>query len=359
MTDRPRSTRIAICSHFSLEHYRGGEKWVAALANLLSEDGFSVEVRTIPYSPGGVRRVSHRRVLDPDVSYAEAWHHDLSGVSSAYMMYAPGMRQAFRGSEFTVAGIHSWAFVSPTLVEPHYSPLHNGAKLFYRLVGERDLARYDRVHTVTPAFDGGDRIEPVYVPNFVDRRLFRPNRRPLADEFQVLVSAANVHRKGWDLARRTASLLEPSIRLVTTGTSDSPHVTGLGFLSERELADAYARSHAVLHPARVDTDSMVINEAGAAGTPVVTTPLETHVRENEAVLHAGTPRGMASLLEGLRSEWEAGEAYERRCRYARETSESRDVERVYPALKSLLLERADPEVGDRSDRSRVPPERRC
>lgn len=336
MTSATTRPTITICLHFSLEHYRGGEKWAAAIANRLHRDGLPVQVRSLPYAPNGVRRTSYRSVLDPGIPYRESWLHDLSATDRAYLVYAPGMRHLFRNATTTIAGIHSWAFVSPGLVESHYSPLHNAVKLAYGLVGSADLERYDRVHTVTPAFDPGNGIDPVYVPNFVDRQRFRPDRTSRFDRFTVLVTAAHVPEKGWDLVRRTAAQLDPEIRVVTTGTSDAPTVEGLGYLDEDELADAYARSHVVLHPARVDTDSMVINEACASGTPVVTTPIRTHIRRNEAVLHAATPPEMVDRITTLRDEWQAGSRYERRCRIARRTSASRDVEQVYPALKSVI-----------------------
>lgn len=328
---------IALCLHFSLEHYRGGEKWTASIANRLADDGFSVDVRALPYAPGNVRRVSARSVLDSRIRYEEAWSHDLTTTDYAYLVYAPGMRQFFRGADEAIAGIHSWAFVSQSLVEPHYSTLHNASKVLFRLIGAYDLRRFDRVHTVTPVFSATDHIDAVYIPNFVDRSRFHPSRAQRFDEFTVLVTAASVPEKGWDLACRTAELLSPNVRFLATGPAPSPSFESLGYLTEDRLADVYSKSHVVLHPARVDTDSMVINEACASGTPVVTTPLETHVRQNEAIIHASTPLEMAFHIERLHGEWATSAPYERRCRVARQTSESRDADVVYPMLRDLIL----------------------
>jgi hypothetical protein len=81
----------------------------------------------------------------------------------------------------------------------------------------------------------------------------------------------------------------------------------------------------------------VINEACASGTPVVTTPLSTHVRENEAVLQAETPRGLAHAIARIYGEWRHDDGYEERCRRARAEGESHSFEEVYPRLKELLL----------------------
>ena len=328
--------RVVLCPHISLEYYRGGEKWVVALANRLVEEGINVAVRALPYLPDGQSRVDVEEVLDERVSYREAWRHDVSGFDSAYVFYTPFSNLFFTGDTFSIAGIHSWVYVTDRLYERHYGAVPTAVKLLYRLFGERDLQRFDVVHTVTPAFDS-PHPRTVHVPNFVDTGQFSPDRAPLGEEFTVLVTAAHILEKGWDLAREVASRLPEDAQLVATGTSDDPNVKDLGFLDEDELAEAYASAHVVLHPARVDTDSMVINEACASGTPVVTTPLATHVRENEAVLHAETPGEMVGAIRLLHREWERNRGYASRCRLARSEGKKHSVERIYPRLEQLLV----------------------
>lgn len=340
--NRRHDASVALCPHFSLEHFRGGEKWVTELANRLSAGGVDVSVHALPYAPGGERRVDAADVLVADVAYTEAWHHDLSTYDTAYVFYNPFAWVSFHGAARTVAGIHSWVYVSERLYEAHYGVVPTTVKVLYRLIGRWDLRQFDAVHAVTPAFDSPHPATH-YIPNFVDVDRFRPGREPLGDEFTVLVTAAHIPEKGWDTARAVAAALPDDVTLAATGESDHPAVTSLGFLSESELADAYARSHVVLHPSRVDTDSMVINEACASGTPVVTTPLATHVRENEAILHRGSVAGMVDAICDLRGEWRDGTGYEHRCRVARETGEQHAVDRVLPRLERLLL--GSPEVG--------------
>lgn len=333
-------TRIALCPHLSVEHYRGGEKWVCALANRLAADGINVSVRALPYAPGGERRVEVRDVLDSDVPYREAWHHDLSTFDTAYVFYNPFSELFFSGATTRIAGIHSWVYVSERLFEAHYGIVPTAVKLLYRTVGKRDLGRFDVVHSVTPAYNS-PHSNTVHIPNFVDVEQFSPKRQERAEEFTVLTTAAHIREKGWDTVQEVAERLPEEVRVVTTGEG-AGKAEGLGFLTEEELADAYARAHVVLHPARVDTDSMVINEACASGTPVVTTALSTHVRENEAVLQAETARGMAHATALLHSEWKHADGYDERCRRAREEGQSHSFEKIYPRLKSLLT---DPPVG--------------
>lgn len=333
------SGRVALCTHFAVEHFRGGEKWVVDVANRLAADGIDVDVRSLPYAPDGERRVDADDVLDGAVGYTEGWRHDVSGYDTAYAMYTPGMRLAFRAGPGTrtIAGIHSWAFITDRLFESHYGAVPTAAKLSYRAVGPRELRGYDAVHTVTPAFDS-PHPETTYVPNFVDTTRFRPDRRELADDFTVLVTAAHIHEKGWDVVRSVADRLPPAVRLAATGECDHPRIDALGFLDEAALADAYAAAHLVLHPTRVDTDSMVINEALASGTPVVTTPLPTHTRYDEATMRANSTAEIVDRIAALSEECSVDpERYAARCALARHHGLTRDTELVYRRLRRLLL----------------------
>jgi glycosyltransferase involved in cell wall biosynthesis len=397
---------VVLCPHLSVEHYRGGEKWVVALANRLVANGVDVAVRALPYAPDGERRVRVRDVLDDRVPYTEAWRHDLSGFDTAYVFYNPLSKCFFHGTSRTIAGIHSWVYVADELFEPHYGAVPTAVKALYRLVGARELRAFDAVHSVTPAYDS-PHPNTVSIPNFVDTRRFRPDRAPLADDFTVLATAAHIPEKGWDTVRAVATRLQeraatrrvgveptdagaitvgrtdggrrldggrtdrgggvdgrtdrnrPADRrgasgrvdvaeengrrpgrerptcVVTTGEGEGA-VEGLGFLDEGELADAYTRAHVVLHPARVDTDSMVINEACASGTPVVTTPIATHVRRNEAVLHGRTVDELCAHIERLRREWRRGSVYDARCQRARVEGEAHAIDVIYPQLERLL-----------------------
>ncbi|MWG35333.1 glycosyltransferase family 4 protein [Halomarina oriensis] len=336
-------SRLVLCPHISLSHYRGGEKWVTTLANRLVADGVDVSVRSLPYVPDGERRVEVSTVLDDRVSYEEAWHHDLSAFDTAYVLYVPLSGLFFRGAARTVAGIHSWVYVSDRLYEPHYGAVPTAVKALYRTLGERDLGRFDTVHAVTPAFDS-PHPDTRYIPNFVDTDLYRPDRAPTGETFTVLVTAAHIPEKGWDLARKVARALPDDVRFAATGTSDDPNVHDLGFLDEAELADAYARAHLVLHPARVDTDSMVLNEACASGTPVVTSPLPTHVDDNDAVMRRGTVDAMVRTVRTVHREWRRDNGYARRCRIARMMGEAHDEDVIYPRLKRLLLDDATAEA---------------
>jgi glycosyltransferase involved in cell wall biosynthesis len=343
------SHRIALCTHLAIEHFRGGEKWIVDVANRLADDGITVDIYSLPYAPGGERRVDAADVLDDAIGYTEGWRHDITEYDTAYSMYAPGMGLCARDDPDTrsVAGIHSWAFITNRLFESHYGVVPTVAKLCYRIAGPRELRQYDAVHTVSPVFDS-PHPETTHIPNFVDTSQYCPGRQELADEFTVLTTAAHIPEKGWDIIQEVAERLPAGIRFVTTGECDHPDIEGLGFLPESELTDIYSAAHLLLHPTRVDTDSMAINEALASGTPVVTSSLPTHTRWDEAVMHADATTEITDRITELYEEFHVDpERYAARCNLARHHGLNRDVELVYRRFRRLLL----PEWTAENDRS--------
>ena len=199
-------TRVVLCPHLSVEHYRGGEKWVCSLANRLNADGVDVSVRALPYAPGGERRVEVRDVLDPDIPYREAWHHDLSAFDTAYIFYNPLSELFFSGGGTRIAGVHSWVFVSRKLYEAHYGTVPTAVKLLYRTLGKRDLSRFDVVHSVTPAYDS-PHPNTVHIPNFVDTDQFNARQRTARRRVYCTYHRRPHPREGlgYDPGRRRAS----------------------------------------------------------------------------------------------------------------------------------------------------------
>lgn len=345
--------RIAFCPHFSIEHFRGGEKWVVTLANFLAENtDIEVSIHAYPYAPDGTRRVNADDVLNDQIEYSESWRHDLSGVDTAYVFYHPGARLSFPGAERYIAGIHSWAYISEKIYESHYGLIPTGVKLLFKLIGTQDLQQYDLVHSVTPAFQT-DHPELVTIPNFVNTDVFYPDNSERNSEFTILVTAAHIREKGWDYVKQVAENLPNEIQVCATGDVSHSDISGLGFLSESELAAAYRRSHVVFHPARVDTDSMVINESCASGTPVVTSPLPTHIRENAGVIQAGTVYEMTYWLEKLYTEWsDDADVYESRCTAANQAVSGHESQTIFPQLKAMLTGR-DHKLEDSSNWSQL------
>ncbi|MDY6764659.1 MAG: glycosyltransferase family 4 protein [Halobacteria archaeon] len=331
--------RVAISPYVSIKHYRGAEKWAAQVANMLDEDGFEVEVRAIPFAPSGQRLIDASQVLNDRIRYKEAWRHDLSSFDTAYIIYNPLSSLFFNGKTRKIAGIHAWFYVSNRIFGGEYRGFaETSIKILHRTLGKRELSRYDTIHTVTPVFDSPNH-NTRWIPNFVDTDKFYSDPR---EEFTVLFTSGDNPWKGWNKVKKVAEILDDDITIaVTRSRVEGKHVKKLGFLSDSELIDWYARSHVLIYPSRDSTDSMTILEALASGSPVVTSDIKTHVAmfENDegAILYANTVDEYVSVLRRLKEEWtQKRSMYEERSEKAKELAERRDIDTVYPQLKDMI-----------------------
>ena len=118
----------------------------------------------------------------------------------------------------------------------------------------------------------------------VDRYLALP-RAAARDTFTYLFSGQLIHRKGVDVlveAFTRAAEANPALRLVLAGDGPErarfealvpealrPRVEWLGFVSWDALPQVYARADALVIPSRHDGWALVVNEAFAAGLPVI------------------------------------------------------------------------------------------
>jgi len=139
---------VAFCIPGSLEGPRAAGGWIVDIANKLVRDGFEVEIRGIPYTPLG-RKASIYDVLDPRVTYKEAWVHDLSDFDLAYFEYTPISRLFFRGNVARIAGIHAMNYVSKFPFSRYFGIVSNVMGALHKLFGKWELLTYDAVHSIT------------------------------------------------------------------------------------------------------------------------------------------------------------------------------------------------------------------
>lgn len=112
------------------------------------------------------------------------------------------------------------------------------------------------------------------IPNGVDLNHFHPDRKPTNDG-TILYIGRFIDRKNPELVIELAKQL-PEYTVKMRGGSPTDinkpipdNVEILGYLSESELADLYARSQCLLCPFEREGFGMVIIEAMASGTPVI------------------------------------------------------------------------------------------
>jgi len=343
--------RVALASPVSISHYAGCEKWVVGVANALASMGHKVDVYATPYTPK--RNADPRSVLRGDVGYFEGWALELSDdYDVVYVVYTPVVWRVFRSSSPKVAGMHYYLCVPTELEEAvlrnvpvalrYYDPISVLTYWAFRAFGQRDLRRFDAVHVPNNPYRLPLRHWRVlFVPNWVDLGLYRPTREK-ADEFTVLFVGRHCWDKGWlDYCAICRGLRRAGlpIRCLSTGEGSWP-VEGLGFVSDEELVDAYSSSHALVYPSRSDTFGLVILEALACNTPVVTTSIEPHRALGLPLIYADSPREFVREVVRLYRMWEEGTYWEL-VEGLRDSVTRYDVRRVMPMIEDMLESVAD------------------
>ena len=182
------------------------------------------------------------------------------------------------------------------------------SKAFFTLSANvsRRVSKYWKVNS-TPLHHPPASAELFYCANQLDDFLFFPSRL-----------AAN---KRQDLALQALALTRNPVRLKFAGTPDSPpyfdrldqlarelgvgkRIEWMGFLSEAQKRDAYARSLAVLFPPFDEDYGYVTLEAMLASKAVITCddsggPLEFVLPNETGLVTAATPESLAAALDTI------------------------------------------------------------
>ncbi len=225
--------------------------------------------------------------LDDRVSHCEKLFHKFS-ADVCYHVYAPLLSHLFLCGAPKVAGLHA-SLVADFGGNPadflKQGPFVAGAYALQKLFGERALASFDAVHTVNP--EGLPlRHERIYaIPNWVDCSVTNDSLKAKGERgetFRVLFAGKPQYVKGFDLFVALSSMVrEEDIEFVATSAPESHHDRGrvrfLGAVPHSEMPGLYSTVGLLLHPVRQETFGLVILESLASGTPVVTTPISSHI----------------------------------------------------------------------------------
>ncbi len=338
--------RIALCLHISLTYGGGGEKWAWSVSRYLKKRGYDVEIRALPYTPHGRRVVDPAKVLG-DTPYYEAWTHTVH-ADVAYIFYNPFAYIFFRCTRncIRIAGMHSSVYFLPRTPPKTYGFPAVAARLLYKVIGLSDLSLYDAVHVVNKAI----RVRHpnvFYVPHFVDTNTYRPLAKK-RDKFTVLFVGRPSWQKGGDIFVKVVEMLNKrgvDIEFLCVGcTTHGPFIQSAGYIdSDHELAKVYSSAHITLYPSRADTFGLVIIESLACGTPVITTPIETHVSLELPLLYASSVEGFAEKVLEVKELYEKRlEDYQRLVDIGRRAVEELyDVKRVLPKFENAITSLAN------------------
>ena len=317
--------KIALCHHFSLTFFAGGEIALLNLAKVLIKRGHKVEIYALPIARREKRYSHLRQILEElDIIYTEGYFQRVRGVDIAYYVYAPLIHKMIKTDAPKIAGLHSPMYAIGIQHEDvkklnlvsftkRFGVVRALSRYYFEL-RRGELRAFDAVHIVNPAMRNYIPHTRIYfIPNGVDLSMFKPvSLDEKFEKFTVLYAGRREWAKGFDLFEKTAELLSNrnDIEFLTTGTGKTSSVSGkvrdLGFVAYDELPKIYSKSHVVLYPSRIDAHSLTIIEALTSGTPVITTPIPAHTVFELPLIYASTPSEMAKEILKLK------EMYERR-----------------------------------------------
>ena len=241
------------------------------------------------------------------------WHHVFDhGDRYRALVFAPYMFW----TTYAVSGIHSRRTIlmpclhdePPAHLDIYRSMLEGAGALWFLTEPERDLAMRlcnpPRRHEIVGA--------PVFVPDAYDAATFRTTFG-LTDPF-VYYAGRREWGKGWqDLLAGFAEFTlnhrggAGGLKLVTSGVGavEPPlgceqSVIDVGLLSDEQRDGAMAAAAAYVQPSALESFSLTVLEAMAAGTPVIANGVSDVVSHHLERSGAGvTYRGTAELVECL------------------------------------------------------------
>ena len=338
--------KIAFASPISVSRYAGCEKWIVGTANALKQRGHDVSIYATPYTPE--RNVDVDDVLSRGIDYHEAWRFNLEDYDIVYMVYTPIVWRLFSTNNPKIAGFH-YHLCLPSDIEKrvlenipsalrHYDVISILTYWSFKLLGKRDIQNFNAVHIPNNPFNVSLAHERIFfVPNWIDLDFYRPTKSK-HDVFTILFVGRHDWEKGWWDYNAICRLLKKfnlDIRCISTGRGSS-YVEGLGFLSDRELVDTYSSAHLLVYPSKSDMFGLVIVEAIACNTPVITTSIAAHKALNLPLIYADSVDEFVSKIILIYKLWSRDGEYEDMIRGLREHVAKYDVNKIMPGFEDML-----------------------
>jgi glycosyltransferase involved in cell wall biosynthesis len=337
--------KIAFCSPVSLTNFSGAAKFLINSANFIASRGHEVEVHALSFGPN--RNISLSKVEELlTVPYYEAKDIRVE-ADVAYINYIPFIWRRMRIRGTKVAGLHTHLLLprqhlSETIMHPLKAGFEWSLKTIVCFAGlpliRIDLASFDAIHIIGGEIDLRDNSRIYKIPLWIDSARI-PRIKEKYETFTVLFAGRKTWEKGWSTFCEISSRIGhmgSDFRFICTGESRNG-IHGLGFLSENELLCVYRRSHVVVYPSIADIFGLVILEAAACGTPVITTPIDAHSKQHLPVLYARGVEGFTQAILYTRALWkDYPKKYGDWCKKLQISASRYDASKVLPLLEKML-----------------------
>ncbi len=341
--------KIALCHHYSLTYFGGGERFLIDVANQLKKKGHDVVMYALPF---GRRQVQLTRLLQ-DIEYHENFIHNIRDVDVAYFIYAPLVHNLFVGEFPRIGGIHAFVFLSElqhieigTMNDANF--IRNFgisrfiSKFCFEKIEKKKLSGFDAIHVINEEafklFRGEKRV--YYVPNWIDTLHFRPVEDK-GSRFSVLFSGRRT--KGFSTFAEVANLLRTKeIDFIAIGPDleSTGNVKNLGLITDVEqLIRLYSNVHLLAYTSKTDVFPLTLLEAAACKVPIVALQTRAIQGLNMPLFYATSVKDFAGLIVKFQNIWQ-----KRRENYIKLSDRMRaeaikyDVNDVFPKFVDMLKE---------------------
>jgi len=210
-----------------------------------------------------------------------------------------------------------------------------------RIFAKPELASFDGIHSVNPAFDYSGLGTKFYsIPNWVEPEVFKPSSEKDA-RFTILYVGRHTWSKGFDNFLRIAERLKedhPEFKFICTGEGNDL-VEGVGYVdNQADMARLYSRAHVLLYPSRCDSFGLVIIESMACGTPVVTSEIPSHVGLNAATTCTTDEEYISSILSIYERREKDPDGYQKESLRCREVALKYSKGNILSKFEKMLLD---------------------
>lgn len=341
--------KVALCHHYSLTFYGGGERFLIDAANQLTKTGHKVTIYALPFG----RRPVKLDGLLRDIEYNENFIHKIDDADVVYFIYAPLVHNLFMGKFPKIGAIHAFVFLNE--LQSHeikamdytnflkcFGLLRFMSKIYFDKFRERELRCFDAVHVINREalriLCGEKRV--YYVPNWIDTSRFKPLEEKNA-KFTVLYSGRR--SKGFSTFVKIANFIKSEkVDFIAVGPDliNTGKVKYLGFITDVErLIRLYSKVHLLVYTSKVDVFPLTLLEASACKTPIVTLPTRAIRGLDLPVFYATSVKNLAQVICELQIMWEKRkEQYLKLCERMRLEAAKYDTKEVFPKFLNMLKE---------------------
>jgi glycosyltransferase involved in cell wall biosynthesis len=271
----------------------------------------------LPILLEGKPKINPKEKLE-DISYSEGFHHNIK-ADVTYVTYNPLSFLNFNIHGPKIAGIHSEAYwQNPNL---RYGKYPLVANIVNRFTSYGELRRFNAVHCLNNLYPvNHPRI--FTIPDFVDSEFYRPLKK--SDEFTVAYASRQVWQKGFDIFSKLASHLDCRVKVS-------------GNIFESDMPSFLSDAHVVVAPSRVDTFGLAIVESMMCGTPVVTSPLPSHLELGLPLKYANSTTDYLAEVNRLKADSSFGLLSD----FCRLSALRFDKKRIVAQLEAMLCQVAE------------------